>query len=128
MFVIYLSGVHSEESMVSCVCVCTCAVNCADSCDPMDCSPPGSSVHRILQERILDWVAMPSSRGSFQTRDRMCVSYIPCIGRLVLYQLSRWEAPVSCLEELNSVKEKEYIQRAIFTLQENNYKGTILET
>ena len=31
-------------------------------CDPMDCSPPGSSVHRILQARIFKWVAMPSSR------------------------------------------------------------------
>ena len=33
-------------------------------CDPMDCSPPGSSVHGILQAGILEWVAMPSSRGS----------------------------------------------------------------
>ena len=33
-------------------------------CDPMDCTPPGSSVHGILQARILDWVAMPSPRGS----------------------------------------------------------------
>ena len=33
-------------------------------CDPMDSSPPGSSVHGILQARILEWVAMPSSRGS----------------------------------------------------------------
>ena len=32
--------------------------------DPMDCSPPGASVHGILQARILEWVAMPSSRGS----------------------------------------------------------------
>ena len=32
-------------------------------CHPMDCSPPGSSVHRILQARILELVAMPSSRG-----------------------------------------------------------------
>ena len=31
-------------------------------CDPMDCSPPGSSVHGILQARILEWVAMPSSK------------------------------------------------------------------
>ena len=31
-------------------------------CDPMDCSPPGSSVHGILQARILEWAAMPSSR------------------------------------------------------------------
>ena len=33
-------------------------------CNPTDCSPPGSSVHWILQARILEWVAMPSSRGS----------------------------------------------------------------
>ena len=39
-------------------------------CNPMDCSPPGSSVHGILQARILEWVAMPSSRGSSQPRDR----------------------------------------------------------
>ena len=37
---------------------------CTTLCDPMDCSPPGSSVHGILQARILAWVAMPSSRGS----------------------------------------------------------------
>ena len=37
---------------------------CLTLCDPMDCSPPGSSVHRILQERILEWVAIPFSRGS----------------------------------------------------------------
>ena len=35
-------------------------------CNPMDCSPPGSSVHGILQARTLEWVAMPFSRGSFQ--------------------------------------------------------------
>ena len=33
----------------------------SDSCNPMDCSPPGSSVHGILQARILEWVAMPTS-------------------------------------------------------------------
>ena len=37
---------------------------CLTLCDTMDCSPPGSSVHGILQARILEWVAMPSSRGS----------------------------------------------------------------
>ena len=36
----------------------------SDSCDPMDCSPPGSSVHGILQARILEWVAFPFSKGS----------------------------------------------------------------
>ena len=131
MLAIYLSGAHSEESMVSCAHTHACAhvhSIVPDSCEPMDCSPPGSSVRGILQERILEWVAMPSSRGSFQPRDRICASYIPCSGRLVLYQLSHWKSPVSCMEELNLVKEKEYIQIAIFTLQQNNYKGTILET
>ena len=36
----------------------------SNSCEPMDCSLPGSSVHGILQARILEWIAMPSSRGS----------------------------------------------------------------
>ena len=42
-------------------------------CDPMGCSPPGSSVHGILQARILEWVSMPSSRGSSQPRDQTCL-------------------------------------------------------
>ena len=40
----------------------------------MDCSPRGSSLHRILRARILEWVAMPSSRGSSRPRDQTCVS------------------------------------------------------
>ena len=51
----------------------------------MDCSPPGSSVHGILQGRILEWVAMPSSGGSSQNRDQTHISYISCIGRQILY-------------------------------------------
>ena len=39
-------------------------------CDPVDCSPPGSSVHGILQARILEWAVMPSSRGSSGPRDQ----------------------------------------------------------
>ena len=46
------------------------------SCDPMDCSPPGSSIHGILQARILEWVATPSSRGSSRPRDGTCTSYV----------------------------------------------------
>ena len=49
--------------------------------DPMDCSPPGSSAFGILQERILEWVVMPSSRGSSRPRHRTGVSYVFCIGR-----------------------------------------------
>ena len=40
-----------------------------DSCDPMDCSLPGSSVHGILQARIVEWVAISFSRGSSQESD-----------------------------------------------------------
>ena len=45
----------------------------------------GFSVHGILQERILEWVAMPFSRGYSQTRDGTRASYVTCIGRRVIY-------------------------------------------
>ena len=45
-------------------------------CDSMDCDPPVSSVHRILQARILDWVAISYSRGSSQARDRTGISLL----------------------------------------------------
>ena len=45
---------------------CLHAQSCPRLCDPNDCSPPGSSVRGTLQARILEWVAMPSSRGSSQ--------------------------------------------------------------
>ena len=51
----------------------------------MDCSPPGASVTGILQARILEWVAISSSRGSSWPRDQICVFYISCIGRWILY-------------------------------------------
>ena len=50
--------------------------SCLTLCNPMDCSWPGSSVHKILQARLLDWVAMRSSRGSSQPGDQACVSCI----------------------------------------------------
>ena len=59
--------------------------SCLTLCDPMDCSLPGSFVRRILQARILEWVAMPSSRGYSQPRDRTCVSYVSCSAKQVLY-------------------------------------------
>ena len=63
--------------------VLTVTVTVAQSCptlpDPTDCSPPGSSVHGILQARTLDWVAMPSSRGFSSPRDLTHVSCGSCI-------------------------------------------------
>jgi len=52
------------------------AQSCLTLCDPMDCSLPGSSVHRILQARILEWVAIPFFRGSSQPWDKTQVSGI----------------------------------------------------
>ena len=49
---------------------------CQTLCDPKDCIPPGSSVHGILQARILEWVAMSFSRGSSQLRDQTRISCI----------------------------------------------------
>ena len=49
---------------------------CQTLCDPKDCIPPGSSVHRILQARILEWVANAFARGSSQARDQTQVSCI----------------------------------------------------
>ena len=63
----------------------------------MDCSPPGSSVHGILQARTLEWVAMPSSRKSSQPRDQTRVSWVSCIGRRVLYHWRHLGSPTYCL-------------------------------
>ena len=68
---------------------------CPTLCDPMDHSLLGSSVHGILQARILEWVAMPSSRGSSPPRDRTQVSYVSCIGRQVLYHQLQLGSPSS---------------------------------
>ena len=54
-------------------------------------SPPGFSVHGILQAQILEWVAMPSSRGSFQPRYLTQVSYVSCIGKQILIASTTWE-------------------------------------
>ena len=55
---------------------CSVAQLCSTLCNPMDCSLPGSSVHGISQERTLEWVAIPFSRGSSQCRDQSRVSCI----------------------------------------------------
>ena len=57
---------------------------CLTLCNPMNYTPL-DSVHEILQARILQWFAMPSSRVSSRLRDYICVSCISCIGRWVLY-------------------------------------------
>ena len=68
------------------MCVCAKSLqSCLTLCDPMDCSPPGSSVQGNLQARTLEWVARPYSRGSSLPRDWTWVSHVSYIGRQVLY-------------------------------------------
>ena len=59
--------------------------SCPILCDPMDCGPPGSSVHGILQAKILEWVAISFSRRSSQLRDGTQVS---CITGRYFYHLN----------------------------------------
>ena len=64
-------------------CVCLVTQSCLTLCNPMDYRvPPGSSVHGILQARILEWVAVPSSRVSSPPRDQTCVFGTSCTGLL----------------------------------------------
>ena len=70
-----------KKTLLYAVCVHTKLLqSCLTLCDPKVCSPPGFSVHGILQARTLEWVAMPSSRGSSWPRNWTCISYAPCVG------------------------------------------------
>ena len=66
----------------------------SDSCDPIDSSLLGSSVHGILQARIVEWVAISFSRGSSQPRDQTQVS---CIAVKLFTDWAKWEAMNSAL-------------------------------
>ena len=68
--------------------------SCPALCNPMDYSPPGSSVHGILQARKLEWVAIPSSKGSSQPRDQTRVSLTaPTLAGRFFTTSTTWEAP-----------------------------------
>ena len=71
---------------------------CPALCDSMHCSPPGSSVHRILQAKILGWVAISFSGGSSRAKDQIQVSCIA--GRLFIIRTTR-EAQVAWKERPN---------------------------
>ena len=64
---------------------CSVAQSCPNLCNPVDCSPRGSSVHGIFQARIVEWVAISSSRGSSWPRDQTHGTCVSCIGRCLLY-------------------------------------------
>ena len=80
-FTIWAIPLLNRSSMKAIICLSHVCVSVAQSsltlCDPMDCSPPGSYVHGILQAEILEWVAIPFSKVSSWPRDGTCVS---CVG------------------------------------------------
>ena len=77
------------------------AQSCLTLCDPLDCSPPGSSVHGILQERIMEWVAIPFSRGSSWPRVQTRVSCIA--GRSFTVWATREDHSLCKVKEVKSL-------------------------
>ena len=88
------SSIHLKLTLpgYNCHC-CLVAESCLTLRWPMDCSPPGSSAQEILHARILQWVAISYSRGSSRPRGQTLISWVSCIGRLVLDQLSHQGKP-----------------------------------
>ena len=72
------------------------AQSCPTLWEPMDCHPPGASVRGIFQARILEWVAMPSSRGSSQPGDRTHVSCISFTAGGFFTHCTMWDSMCEC--------------------------------
>ena len=71
---LFIHCTHSASTLPTHTHTHTFAQLCPILCDPMDCSPPGSSIHGILQARILEWITIPFSRGSSLPRDQTHIS------------------------------------------------------
>ena len=94
--------IYMQISLLTRYLFCACMLKpCPTLCNPMG-SLPGSSVHEIYQARILEQVAISSSRGSSWPRDRTHVSWVFCIGRWILYH---WEASSKVSVQFSSVAQ-----------------------
>ena len=93
---------------------------------PMDCNPPSSSAHEILQARILEWVTISSSRESSWPRDQTHISGVSCIGRQVLYHWATWEPRVSDLSLDSSAHHPPNLAPMRLTLPPASARGTSL--
>ena len=81
-----------------CVCVLSYLVMLNFFCNSMHCSPPGVSVQGFFEARVLEWVAISYSSGSFLHRDQIHVLSVSCLSRQILYHHATWEAisPLDC--------------------------------
>ena len=93
------SCVLKQQWVCVCVCPCVCVLSCVQLFSTPWTVAHQTPLHGILQARILDWVAISSSKGSSWCRDRTHVSCISCIGRRILYHLATWEAPHWSIKE-----------------------------
>ena len=113
--------------------------------DPMDCSPPGSSVHEISQARILEWVAMSFFRESSRPRDWTCISHVSCIiggffshwaiGTLVLSNYTTgqthhiWSLPLKKTQLVVKLKmQKRYIPSSSYVCVKSLSRVWLFET
>ena len=87
----YFWGIYGYLWLCVCVFECVHFVIQSCPCNPMNCSLPGSSVHGILQARILEPVAISDSRGSSRPKGLTRISCVSCIGQRVLYHWATWE-------------------------------------
>ena len=93
------------------------AKSCLTLSNPVNYSSPGSSVHGILQARILEWVAMPSSRGASQPRDRTLVFHTAGRFRTIWASRDAWHTPIYSWQwgkKLKVCKEKGSVGRTVF--------------
>ena len=84
----WLNWTELDSSKIPCIHV----QSCLSLCDPMGCSPPVYSVHGIFQAGILEWFAIPFSKGSSPPRDWTRVSCISCTASHILSHWTTWEA------------------------------------
>ena len=83
------------------LCACMPAHSCMTLCDPLDRIPPGSSVHGVFQERLLELAVISYSRGSSWPRDGTCIFNI---GRQTLYHCATWEAGMTDISSVQSLR------------------------
>ena len=101
--IVLFSPIHSANSYLNLLTMFSSHISCAQlhptPCDPLGCSPPGCSVHGISQARILEWVAVSSSRGSSRPRDQThcLLQFLHC--RQVLYPVSH-QGSLPCILHL----------------------------